>query len=399
MSTTLHPRLVPEKIEGLVQRATQDVEQGHLPSCQLAIALGGEVVFQTAIGDATIDTRYVIFSATKTLVASMTWRLMSEGLLDVTLPVSSYIPEFGTNGKEAITVQQVMLHTSGFPSAPLGAPEWETREGRLARFSQWRTNWEPGTKFEYHPTAAHWVLAEIIEGLRDRDYRAVIQEEILEPLGLKRFRLGVPVEEQGDIATITASGAPATPEELMATLGVSELPVTEVTEEALLGFNAPKVRSVGVPGGGGVSTAADLALFYQGILNNGVLDNDLLDNAALDNGALEHSGQMWSPDVLADVTGNIRNTFPDLLMGVPANRALGGCVAGDDPGIAAYNGFGRTTSPRAFGHNGAGGQVAWGDPETGISFAYLTNGLDANPIRQARRSTALSSRAALVTAE
>ena len=38
-------------------------------------------------------------------------------------------------------------------------------------------------------------------------------------------------------------------------------------------------------------------------------------------------------------------------------------------------GFGSGTSPRAFGHGGAGGQVAWGDPETGLSFSYCTNGL------------------------
>ena len=56
--------------------------------------------------------------------------------------------------------------------------------------------------------------------------------------------------------------------------------------------------------------------------------------------------------------------------------------------------FGRTVSPRAFGHAGAGGQIAWADPATGLSFCYLTNGLDANVLRQARRGLALSSRAA-----
>jgi len=48
-----------------------------------------------------------------------------------------------------------------------------------------------------------------------------------------------------------------------------------------------------------------------------------------------------------------------------------------------------------FGHNGAGGQIAWADPESGISFAYVTNGLDAHVIRQGRRGIALSSLAAI----
>jgi CubicO group peptidase (beta-lactamase class C family) len=50
-------------------------------------------------------------------------------------------------------------------------------------------------------------------------------------------------------------------------------------------------------------------------------------------------------------------------------------------------------SPRAFGHAGAGGQIAWADPATGLSFCYLTNGLDAHVVRQGRRAHALSSRA------
>jgi CubicO group peptidase (beta-lactamase class C family) len=59
-----------------------------------------------------------------------------------------------------------------------------------------------------------------------------------------------------------------------------------------------------------------------------------------------------------------------------------------------YLGFGHTSSPRAFGHGGAGGQVAWADPETGLSFAYLTNGFDRDLVRLGRRVVGLSSRAA-----
>ena len=48
-----------------------------------------------------------------------------------------------------------------------------------------------------------------------------------------------------------------------------EPPITEVTEDAILAFNRPEFRAVGVPGGGGIATAADLALFYQGLLHGG----------------------------------------------------------------------------------------------------------------------------------
>ena len=90
----------------------------------------------------------------------------------------------------------------------------------------------------------------------------------------------------------------------------------------------------------------------------------------------------------------VRNTKPERWTGVTANRGLGVVIAGDD-GKANLRGFGHTQSPGTFGHNGAGGQIAWADPESGISFAYLTNGLDAHILRQGRRGIGLSSRAAI----
>jgi CubicO group peptidase (beta-lactamase class C family) len=93
--------------------------------------------------------------------------------------------------------------------------------------------------------------------------------------------------------------------------------------------------------------------------------------------------------VLADATGHVRNRLGDPLFGMPANRTLGLVQAGDD-GLAFLRGFGTTASPRSFGHNGAGGQIAWADPVSGLSLAYLTNGIDANAIRQGRRGIEIS---------
>ena len=115
-------------------------------------------------GDATDDTRFVVFSATKAFVAAAFWMVIADGLVDEHQRVTDFIPEFGTNGKEQITVEQVMLHTSGFPYAPLGPPQqWTTRRTAGGTFAQWRLNWEPGSTYEYHPSSAHWVLAEIMD--------------------------------------------------------------------------------------------------------------------------------------------------------------------------------------------------------------------------------------------
>lgn len=366
-----------DKLEALATRARREIDDGLLPSCQYALALDGEIVAGETLGDADDDSRYVIFSATKAVVASTFWTLIQDGSVDIALPVVEYFPEFMSEGDPergpTITVEQVMLHTSGFPHAPLSGPEWFRREDRIERMAQWRCNWEPGTAFEYHATSAHWVLAEIIERVTGTDHRTVVADRVLVPHGLTRLQLGVPEAEQHDVTRLVATGEPPTPDEIEALLGIRELPLTEVTEDALLGFNAPAVRALGVPGGGGVSTAADLARFYQCLLLN--------------------PKGVWDDELLVDVTTNVRNTFPDPLFRVPIMRTLGLCTAGDD-GKGTFRGFGKTGSPRRFGHNGAGGQLAWADPDSGLSFVYLTNGLDAHTFRQARRGVALSSIAA-----
>lgn len=255
------------RLDELRSRVRREIDAGLLPSCQFALARDGRLAAFEAFGDAGSETRYVIFSATKAFVASAAWLLIGEGSLDIERRVASYIPEFATNGKDVVTVEQVMLHTSGFPRAPLGPPAWADRDRRLEAFGRWRLNWEPGTAHEYHPTSAHWVLAELIERISGRDYRDFVHDRVTGALGLPRV-VGIPPDEQGGIAELALCGEPATTDELQAIFGVPELPVTEVTDDALLSFNQFDVRAVGVPGGGGVATAATVALVYRALLRN-----------------------------------------------------------------------------------------------------------------------------------
>jgi CubicO group peptidase (beta-lactamase class C family) len=363
------------KLDALLARARREVDDGLLPSSQIAVAINGELIANEAFGDATTDTRYVAYSATKAFVAAAMWALIGDGVVDVTKRAAEYVPEFATNGKDVITVEQVMLHTSGFPHAPLGPPAWATPAGRRAAFANWHLNWDPGTSYEYHPTSAHWVLSAIIENVTDQDFRDVVEQRVTGPAGLPRV-LGIAPDDQDEIADVEMVGELASPQEIKQAFGVDSLPITEVTPEALLRFNQPEAREVGVPGGGGIMRAADLALFYQALLHN--------------------PGEIWKPDVLADATSMVRNRFPDRYSGIPANRSLGLILAGDD-GYSHIRGLGRTLSPGAFGHPGAGGQLAWADPATGISLGYCTNGLDQHVVREPRRGTAISSMAAVVT--
>jgi CubicO group peptidase (beta-lactamase class C family) len=370
-----------QRLDDLTERAHREVDSGLLPSCQIALAKDGQLITFETIGDASPDSRYVIFSCTKGVTAGAIWLLMSDGTLDVTTRVAEIVPEFGTNGKDSITVEQLLTHTSGFPHAPLNIAKVTTREARLAQFSAWRLNWDPGTRFEYHPTSAHWVLGEVIQRLSGTDIRTFVDERIAPTLGLRALKVGEPPDRQDDINTLVAVGEPPTAEELEKATGMVDIDLSalvgEVTQEALLGFNNPVVRAQGAPGAGGISTAADLALYYQGLLHN--------------------PGGLWDAEVLADGTTRVRCDLPDPIRGNPAHRSLGLTIAGEPPD-ALLRGFGHGQSPRTFGHDGAGGQIAWADPDSGLSFCYLTNGLDADVIREARRKIGLSSRAVAVVA-
>ncbi|MBK7724896.1 MAG: beta-lactamase family protein [Dehalococcoidia bacterium] len=372
-----------EKLEAVFARAKRDVDDGTLKSAQVAVARRGKLAGLRTYGTvqhggverevpATDRTLYTIFSCTKAIVGAATWTVCEDGLLRIEEKVSDIIPEFGTNGKENITVEQVMLHIGGFPLAPMAATEWDNRERRLSRFAQWRLNWEPGSKFEYHATSAHWVLAEIIERKTGKDFRAYVRERILDPMGLDDFYVGLPAAEGGRVADVRHLVPPTPPPGGWG----------EVTPDAIKTFNRPEVRAVGVPGGGGVGGAAQLAMFYQPLVNGGM--------TAGGTRIMKAETIEWATKV------RTKEHHRDPLFNVPVNRALTVVVAGDD-GNTHIRGFGKATSARAFGHGGAGGQIGWGDPETGISVGYTTDGF-VGDVLQGRRGVAISSLAAQVLA-
>jgi CubicO group peptidase (beta-lactamase class C family) len=123
------------------------------------------------------------------------------------------------------------------------------------------------------------------------------------------------------------------------------------------GLATAEGRALGFPGAGVVATAEGVALLYQAFLHN--------------------PGHLWDEGLLADVTSHVRVRLPDE-HGVPILRTLSMVTAGDlagRSGRASRDFFGTTVSERTFGHLGLGGNLAWADPVSGLSFCYLTNGI------------------------
>lgn len=367
-------KLSEEKVQNLLVRVRQEVDEGLLPSAQVAVAKDGQLALFESFGSATDESLFCIFSATKAITASAIWILLEEEKLALSERVADIIPAFGANGKEVVTVEHLLTHTAGFPDAPFRTLDWPDLGRRYERFSQWRLAWEPGSRFQYHPTSSMWVLAEILERRGELAFQQFIRERIAAPLGLTDLYVGLPADQNERVVPCSHAGAPLTDADYES-MGIPKPPVTEVTEEAILSFNDPEIRAVGVPGGGGITNAAELALYYQALLSGG-----------------GNGQQIWSARTLADARRVRTGALTDPLFGKPVSRGLGIVIAGDE--TRNYRGFGHTNSPLAFGHNGAGGQLAWVDPTSGISLAYLTSAHDRNEVRQGRRGVSISNRAA-----
>jgi CubicO group peptidase (beta-lactamase class C family) len=370
--------LEAEKLEAVYARARREVDDGTLPGCQVAVAREGRIAgmrtFGTAVQGgieqpATDETLYHFYSSTKGVVAAAVWLLFEDGVLRLDERVAEIIPEFGTNGKDVVTVEQVLVHAGGFPYAPFAPEHWTDRAALLRAFREWRLTWQPDSRYEYHPTSAHWVLSEIIERRAGMPWKEFIRARLTAPMGLAELHLGCPLEQQHRVADVVYVTEPVEPPGGWA----------EVTPAAVMNFNTPSVRAAGAPGAGAVASAATMALFYQPLINGGVT----------------RGGRriMKAETIEFGTTVRSKPHHVDRTFGYFANRALSVIVAGDD-GNAFMRGFGRTASPRAFGHGGAGGQIAWGDPETGISLGYCTNGF-TDYMTLGRRVTAISSLAAV----
>jgi CubicO group peptidase (beta-lactamase class C family) len=337
------------RIDLVLERIRLEVDAGVLPSAQVSINVDGHQYAFESFGAASDDTRYVLQSAGRPVVAGVLWKLICDGLLDITRTVASYIPEFGTNGKESVTVEQVVTHVGGFPLAPLAYPQMLERAERLAAFGKWRLTSDPGSRLEFHLTSAAWVIGELCERLTGRPIGQYLAEDLVGPLGLHSIEIGPPVERQGNVAAFVR---------------IDGSEDTEVNPWGPWYLSRPEILAAGEPSHSMVATAADLAGWYQALMTSPLWRRDVVEDAL-------------RVRVTMPVTGERGGT-----RSVPGNVALFVLVAGDD-GLS--RGFLPTAcSPRTFGHGGAPCQIGFADPETGLSFAFLTNGYPASGYEQSR---------------
>src|SRR5882672_8546604 len=344
-------------LERLQELITRHLAEGRYPGAQIAVAREGKLALARSFGDARIDpsrvparedSLWLLYSNTKVITACAVWILAEQGALTFTDRVADHVPGFEAHGKGDISVIQLLTHQGGFPNAEVPKEAWEDHELLRRSVSSFTLEWTPGSRVHYHRGAAHWVAAVLIEALTKTDYRAFIRENIAEPLGLADdLFVGLPDKAHGrtvDMHEPAPDGGR----------------YVRRSED-----NSPEARRAGRPGGGGYATARGMAALYQMLLAGGQLGG----------------ARVLSPRTIAYVTRNYTGDRVDGNMGMPMHRGLGPHLRGTTDTI---RGLGSLASPRTFGHGGVGSSYCWADPDSGVSFAYVTNSRVPDPWHSAR---------------
>lgn len=323
------------------------------------------------------DTLQLIFSTTKGVTALCANLLAQQGELDVDAPVLHYWPEFGTAGKHDVPVRWLLSHRVGLPfvDAELALEEvlaWDPVVEALARQAP---VWVPGTRHGYHALTFGWLVGEVVRRVAGQSLGAFVAQQLSEPLGLELW-VGLPDDQQHRVAPLTSRGPdrsgsaePPLPRGLglgrdpkeLAALMEQLLGPDALLTKALGGvghlftqrgvFNRPDVRAAEVPAANAVSNARSLAKLYAAVI-----------------GEVDGHGPLLTPQqIAAATTANSDGTDKVLL--VQTAFGLGFMVS------SSYSLFG---GQHAFGHTGAGGSMAFADPETGIGFAYVMNRMMQN---------------------
>lgn len=296
-----------------------------------------------------------IFSCTKGLMATLVNQLIQEGRIDPDTPMATYWPEFAAHGKEAITVRQVLSHQAGVAAIPGDfsleqALAWTPIVEAIAGQE---TDWAPGTRHGYHMRSFGWLTGELVRRVTGLSPDEAWRHRVAEPLGLSAW-IGMPLAEQHRCARLIPPDGEGI--DLAALLGGDSLTARVLTGPSDLFhyddmWNRRELRSAVLPSSGGIADARSLAKTYAACI--GIIDGvRLLDSSTA------------AAAAIAQVEG------PDAVLGVPMAFGLGYMVGSSMPPEAG---------PHAFGHPGAGGSLAFADPDARLGFGYVTNRMRLEP--------------------
>jgi CubicO group peptidase (beta-lactamase class C family) len=360
--------------EAFTRNFTEHDELG----ASVAVTCGGELVVDLWGGwkdgartqPWTRETRAPLWSGTKPITGICFAMIVDRGLTTYQDRVSQYWPEFGAEGKETITIAQLLSHQAGLPgfAVPTTLDEFLSTDLAAARLAAQVPFWPPGTACGYHGVSLGPIISKIFKRIEGRSVRQFVAEEIAAPFNLglsigltpQDFDLAAEIvrpEEGIDLRNFyrvegeVLEGKAGNPN-----LSPSQAAALNPKMDVIYANHA-KWRDADIPSANGFGNAHSLAEFYALVL-----------------GHPRNGKRLASPEVIAEAT-RVRIEGKDQVKNVHARWAAGFAV---NEGLYGPN-------PNTFFHSGWGGTFSLGDPGADLSISYLPNRMGELVERDPRR--------------
>jgi len=353
MNLRFDPDAASERLEKAFAALLKETSQG---GASLALWYGDKPLISLYGGEASpgipwsASTPCLIWSASKGIAAAVTLHALQEKGVSLETAVSDLWPEFAAAGKDRITLNQILSHRAGLAAIDrkgLDITNHKTIADALAAQSP---NWSLDGSHGYGARTFGFLLDEIVRRISGEPFGERWERLFRAPLGLDLW-FGMPPDQADKAATVIAPKVPPAPGPFSKAFGdPSSLTRRALSEPggALTPsvMNTPAMRSASLPSLGAIATADSLARFYALVAGDGsgVFQSETL--AAMQTTLAEGPDRVLL-DETSFSTGFMTNAF----------------------GV-----YGPSSS--AFGHPGAGGSLAFADPEQGIGFAFIPSAMN-----------------------
>ena len=317
-----------DTMEAAASLIQKQVDTQALESAVLYVRQGSNT-FQRHWGKAaSADAMFLLGSITKPMTAAAVMVLADRGELRLSDPAHKFLPEFSEGARKQVTLEQLLIHTSGLPDQLPENNALRARHAPLADFvaATFTTPllFKPGSRYNYQSMGI-LLAAEVVERITKSSLPEFLAQHLFAPLAMKHSALGLgPFKLADMVACQTEHAAPES--------GAG------AAEAADWNWNSSYWRNLAAPWGGAHSSAADVAKFLDSFIDG--RGKVLRDETAL---------------------AMIQNHTP----GLEKRRGLGFDLN--------YDGFGKGCSPRTFGHSGSTGTFAWADPASDTTCVILTS--------------------------
>jgi len=355
MAAQAAPDLNEKRLEGIAPVVESAIRAHKIPGAVVLIGHEGQVVYRKAFGQSslvperramTVPTIFDMASMTKVIATTTAvMQLVEQGKIVLSAPVSDYWPEFKQNGKELVTIRELMTHYSGLPPDLPLKPAWTGYDTAMKMIVAAKLNVPPGTRFIYSDINFE-TLGEIVRRVSGEPLDVYCAEHIFKPLGMKDTLFTPPVLLRGRIAPTQYEHGSSGP----VLLGVVHDPTSR-----FMG---------GVAGHAGLfSTADDVSIFAQMLLNGGTYNGVRI----LSSLSIEKMTEPQTPPnkmVLRGLGWDLDSPF------VSNN---GGRVSD-----LYISNRGELFAVGSYGHTGFTGTSIWIDPVTKTYVILLTNRVHPN---------------------